>query len=110
MLEIPRQALLIKLLGLTGSSSDHEALSAIRKANELLKSSGWTWEDLILSRIKIIADPFSNLRNPLETKSSSPRDHIRQPAPTPSPNGTTQRKPKSRNTKTPYYTPGAWEL
>lgn len=37
---------LIKLLNLTSSPNDHEALSAIRMANKALKSSDLSWENL----------------------------------------------------------------
>jgi hypothetical protein len=37
---------LIKILNLTTSDSDGEALAAIRTANSLLKKSGKTWEDM----------------------------------------------------------------
>jgi len=38
---------LIKLLGMTGSMFDGEAVAAIRKANALLKDAGLTWSDVI---------------------------------------------------------------
>ncbi|MFN4141713.1 hypothetical protein [Aestuariivirga sp.] len=38
---------LAKLLGLTGSAHDAEALSAARKAHELVKARGNTWSDLL---------------------------------------------------------------
>lgn len=36
---------LVKFLNLTQSDNDHEALAAIRKANEILKKNGITWDD-----------------------------------------------------------------
>lgn len=36
-----------KLLGLIGSAHDAEALSAARKAHELLRAKGGTWPDLL---------------------------------------------------------------
>lgn len=56
--------LLTKLLGLTSSSNDNEALTAIRKANTLLRDSGWTWESLLSGKITIVADPFTGLTPP----------------------------------------------
>lgn len=41
--------LLKKLLAMTGSANDAEALSAARRANELLKRNGLTWE-MVLQR------------------------------------------------------------
>jgi hypothetical protein len=38
---------LLKLLRLTSSDFDSEALSAIRRANELLQASGLSWDDVI---------------------------------------------------------------
>jgi hypothetical protein len=38
---------LIKILSLTSSDNDAEALSAIRMANSLIKSKGLTWEEII---------------------------------------------------------------
>lgn len=40
---------LAKLLALTTSENDHEALSAIRQANKLLKAEKLTWEQVIQS-------------------------------------------------------------
>jgi hypothetical protein len=57
---LPKQELLIKLMNMTSSSNDGEALSAVRKANELLLANKWSWEKLVHSKIKVIADPFVN--------------------------------------------------
>ena len=40
---------LTKILGLTNSTHDGEALSAARLANDLLKRHGATWEDALLA-------------------------------------------------------------
>lgn len=82
--ELPRQELLIKLLGMTGSSSDGEALVAIRKANALLQTAGWTWERLIHGKIRVIADPFVNLKTPesrqtVPASMSTPQNHNSRP-------------------------------
>ncbi len=39
---------LIKLLNLTSSKNDGEALNATRKANAFLKENGINWEELVL--------------------------------------------------------------
>lgn len=39
-----KRELLVKILNLTQSDSDGEALSAIRKANKALKDAGLTWD------------------------------------------------------------------
>jgi hypothetical protein len=63
--ELPNLTLLIKLLKMTTSSHDAEALLAIRKANEQLAKFGGDWERLLRSRITIIgADPFSAIAEP----------------------------------------------
>ena len=38
---------LIQIMGMTGSASDGEALNAVRKANEMLRSAGKTWADVL---------------------------------------------------------------
>lgn len=38
---------LAKILGLTTSTFDHEALAAIRRANELMTGAGLRWPDII---------------------------------------------------------------
>jgi hypothetical protein len=64
MSDLPKQELLIKLLALTASDSEGEALSAMRKANSLLATAGWTWERLIRGKITVLADPFNNIVEP----------------------------------------------
>jgi hypothetical protein len=46
-------ALLKKLLGLTQSTNDAEALAAMRKANELLKKGNLNWE-MVLQRTVVV--------------------------------------------------------
>jgi hypothetical protein len=90
--DLPKQELLIKLLRMTESHSDGEALTALRKANAFLKSAGWDWEKLINSKIKIIEDPFKNLgvpqggvgRRPQATQAApSTPPYAARPAPPP---------------------------
>ena len=71
--ELPKQDLLAKLLGMTTSNNDGEALNAIRKANLLMKSAGWTWADLISKKIKIIENPFTGLGDPRQKMPPPPR-------------------------------------
>jgi hypothetical protein len=52
-------SLLIKLLKMTTSSSDSEALVAMRKANEALGRVGGDWETLLRGKVTIIADPWA---------------------------------------------------
>lgn len=41
------ESMLVKLMMMTTSSNDSEALIALRKANKLLKEAGVTWQDLL---------------------------------------------------------------
>lgn len=89
---IPKQELLIKLLGLAASDNDAEALSALRKATKLLNDSGWTWERLIHGKITVVADPFASLATPPTAERQSAPPPPTPPRPTPT---------ASR----PYFTP-----
>ncbi len=61
---IPKQELLVKLMKLTASTNDCEALTALRKATELLATGGWDWERLIRGKIVIVEDPFAAISDP----------------------------------------------
>jgi hypothetical protein len=67
---------------MTTSSNDGEALTAMRKANELLASAGWDWDKLISGKIRIVEDPFKNLGNP-----SAARPHTHTNGTTPPASG-----------------------
>jgi len=71
---------LIKLIRLSESSNDAEALAALRAANALLKRAGWDWEKLLRGKVTVVADPFSTIPAPPPTTSTRPR-----PPPPPSP-------------------------
>lgn len=58
---IPKQDLLLKILNMSTSDNDGTALVAIRKANELLASAGWSWEKLLSGKITVVADPFARM-------------------------------------------------
>lgn len=61
----PRFELLIKLIKLSTSSNDSEALLAIRKANDIVREHfKGDWEALLRGKITIIADPFFSLKEP----------------------------------------------
>jgi hypothetical protein len=66
---------LIKLLNLTGSEYDAEALSAIRRSNALLRRHRTTWAELL-----------APLQEPLQTPQPRPAQ-ARQQRPKPSPRG-----------------------
>jgi hypothetical protein len=61
----PDRQRLAKVLGMTGSAHDGEALAAIRKANELIVAAGMTWDEIIRSRadLRIAVDAARLLLN-----------------------------------------------
>lgn len=67
---------LTKLLKLTTSDNNAEALLAMRKANDELKKLNLDWEGLLKGKITVIGDPFAE--RPRPTVQSSP-----PPAPKP---------------------------
>lgn len=54
-------SILIKLLKMTTSTHDQEALSAMRLANMQLLKLGTDWEDLLNGKVTLIADPFTSV-------------------------------------------------
>lgn len=81
--ELPNLSLLIKLLKMTTSSNDAEALLAIRNANKQLSKFGGDWESLLRSHVTIIgADPFQNIEAPPQSTRQRPTAP-RATAPTP---------------------------
>lgn len=63
--QLPKQELLLKLLKMTTSSNDGEALTAIRKVNTMLTANGWDWDKFVSGKIKIVENPFVNLGTPM---------------------------------------------
>jgi hypothetical protein len=80
--DLPKQDLLVKLLKMTTSNNDGEALTAMRKANALLLTAGWDWDKLIAGKIKVVEDPFKSVMDPFAYRDSGPRP---RPAPPPQP-------------------------
>jgi len=71
--ELPNLSLLIKLLKMTTSSNDAEALLAIRNANKQLLKFGGDWESLLRRHVTIIgADPFENIAAPPPSTRAAP--------------------------------------
>lgn len=60
---------LIKLLGMTTSANDAEALSFIRAANSELDKLGKTWSEFIMSKVTVVADPFDKVPTPTQSTS-----------------------------------------
>lgn len=77
-LDPPNLPLLIKLMGMTQSKNDGEALAAVRKANEQLKKFGGSWESLLLGKVVMVGDPFASIDKP-------PTPHRAPPPPVPPP-------------------------
>lgn len=78
--------LLVKLLGMTQSSSDNEALLATRKANQYVKEKlNTTWEDLLKGRVTMVADPFNSRPAPEVNSTKPPPMYAPRPQPTPAP-------------------------
>lgn len=81
---------LIKLLGMTTSAHDAEALSAIRHANSELDRLGKTWHEFIMSKIVVVADPFGGIPvppNQTQAPLRNPTTPLRTPPVTPPPGG-----------------------
>lgn len=78
-------SLLIKMLGMTDSDSDGQALVAIRKANAQVRKLGTTWEDLLRGKVTVIADPFNagDLRAPPPVETRRPMRPVATPTPPP---------------------------
>jgi hypothetical protein len=75
---------LAKVLGLTGSTHDGEALAAVRKANALIVAAGMTWDEILRppDNLRIAIDAASvllaeneALRNEIERLRRGARDH-----------------------------------
>jgi len=56
--DLPNLSKLIKLLKMTTSSNDAEALAFLRKANAELVKFGGDWESLLRGKVTVIGDPF----------------------------------------------------
>lgn len=105
----PNLGLLIKLMKLTASPNDAEALLAVRKANEQLLKFGGDWERLLTGRVTITGDPFLATPVPTQTwtnrrQATAPaRPQPRPAAPPPPPPPTAPRQPYS-------YSPSYYSL
>lgn len=109
MSELPKQELLVKLLGMTTSSNDGEALVAMRKANALLASAGWDWAKLIAGKIRVVADPFATAATPPtgngygSSQSAPARPAAAQPAPAPTTRQTYPQQPSGLGSQQAAY-------
>lgn len=101
----PNLTLLIKLLRMTASSNDGEALIAMRKANELLAKFGGDWDTLLRGKVTIIADPFGDLPDVKHEPKAPPVPMPpRQPQPVPKATPPwTAKPPRPQSTTPPQY-------
>lgn len=81
--QIQKHLLLVKLLKMTTSSNDGEALVAVRKANQLLAEAGWDWDRVMAGKITVVGDPFAGLARPAPPQQPQQRQ-TPQPASQPS--------------------------
>ena len=98
--ELPKQELLKKLLKMTTSANDGEALIAIRKANDLLRTAAWDWDKLIDGKIRVVEDPFAAMARPKKAEMAAP------PPPSPPPPHTSSqpiRPARARQQTQTYY-------
>lgn len=65
---------LVKLLGMTSSTHDGEALVAIRKANALLKQQGCTWDEMFVTPLPADSSPAQPHHVEAETLLATRRD------------------------------------
>lgn len=80
-------SILIKLLKMTTSSHDHEALNAMRLANAQVLKLGTDWEDLLYGKVTLVADPFTSIPEvkPATASGVGQASPPRRPAPPPPP-------------------------
>ena len=71
--------LFIKLMMMTTSNTDGEALAALRFANAQLEKSGGNWESLLRGKLAPI-DPFMTLPEPPQRSAPPPPPPPRQPS------------------------------
>jgi len=69
-------AMVIKLLRMTESSHDNEALNAIRMANAMLNRHNANWDELMRGQVQVIdADPFAGAPSVRRMKGESGPKH-----------------------------------
>ncbi len=76
---------IIKLMGMTGSDHDAEAISALRMATRIMKEWGWTWDAVLHGKVKIMPNPFANIPSPFSGQSSQSSGGATYMRPTPTP-------------------------
>jgi hypothetical protein len=104
----PSLTLLIKLLKMTTSSHEAEALVAVRKANAELTKFGGDWEALLRGKVTVIGDPFADLQKPDRGRTSAPKPTPPpQPQPPPRPH-TPPQQPRRAKAASPHAPSGGF--
>lgn len=83
--KLPKHELLLKMLKMTTSDNDGQALVAIRKANALMESAGWDWDRLFAGKITVVADPFASISTPKARQGDGPSYRSGEAPPRPAP-------------------------
>lgn len=83
--DLPNLGILIKLMKMTTSEHDGEALVAVRKANEQLVKFGGDWEALLRGKVTVIGDPFVDMPKPPQRESRTPPPAPSRPKAAPPP-------------------------
>lgn len=72
--DLPNLGILIKLMKMTTSTHDGEALNALRMANKALSKFGGDWETLLRGKVTVItSDPFSSIPETPAAKAPPPK-------------------------------------
>lgn len=87
----------IKVILMTGSDSDGEALAAIRRANSMLRAANTNWDALLRGKVTVVADPFTSIEVPRNNASQRPAAPP-PPPPPPPPRATPPRSPSHNYT------------
>ena len=97
---------LIKLMKLTSSPNESEAMSALAIAQRFVEKLGG-WESLLRGKVKIIQDPFANMPPPEENyRKREPSSGFPKAPPKPGSNPPPPQRPIPQPQTPPrYYTP-----
>lgn len=99
----PSLTRLIKLMGMTTSASDAEALVALRMANREAAKFG-SWHEILSGKITVIGDPFADLPH-INQKTAPPPP---PPRPTPPPPPPPPSRPWTPPPPPPRPAPRTW--
>jgi len=106
MTDIPSLSLLIKLINMSTSDNDGEALVALRKANKIVKEFGG-WEPILRGKVTVIGDPFADLTAPPKRETAPPPAPRRPAAAPTTPQAKPFHKPRTQWSPPPQPAPQA---